>query len=178
MWVNIGAQLIIVDVCMVIAAIIFFPAAYVVIKTKAQLSGKHSMKKRWLSMVRVLSYIGWYLLALIFGTTTTLWNYLHRDEVTEGIANWVLCSINLEDNCRDKHLYRMPYAWFLFQGSFFACAGIVIFLCFGTSDESIRWWKNTIQGEVTILEPASTVTIASSSKNTTNSTTSTTPSSE
>ena len=165
MWVNIGTLLIVVDVCMIVAAIIFFPASYIVIKTKAQLSGKHSMRKRWMSMVRVLSYIGYYLLALIFGTTTTLWNYINKDEVAEGITKWVLCSINLEENCRDRYLYRMPYSWFLFQGSFFACAGTVIFLCFGTSDESIRWWKRTLQGEVTIWAQSTTTTAASNGTN-------------
>jgi len=176
-WVLIALQIIPIDICMVIAAIILIPSAYLVVKTKTQLARKHSTRKRWISTVRVLVFITYYLLALIWGTATAIWNTNNEDEITDGITNWVLCSISLQDNCRDEHLYRMPYAFFLFQGIYFALSGLVIFGCFGTSDEAIRWWKRAIHGEVE-LTAVSSKTISMNSMNSSSRQTSTSHSSD
>jgi len=159
-WWSIGLQIIPIDICMVTAAIVLIPLMYIVVRTKAEIKGKYSARKRWISTVRVLLYVAYYLIAVILGTATALWNYIHDADVADGITNWVLCSISLGDNCRENNLYNLNFTFYLFQACFSACSGMVVFVCFGTSDEAVRFWKEIFGGRFSVLFDSTAFTTA------------------
>ena len=55
-----------------------------------------------ISTIRVMIYIIYYFITLILTTTLYLWIIVNYNESTEGIKEWILCSISFGHNCREK----------------------------------------------------------------------------
>jgi len=144
MWVGVALQLIPFDIFLAIEAIILLPSIYVVVKSKSKIGGKKSLRKRWLSTVRVLCFLVYYLLALVFASVTKIYNSAHQSRIEQSIQDWVICSINGGDNCREENLYRLSFDYLMFQAGYVAINGIIVFLCFGTSQDACHWWKATV----------------------------------
>jgi len=152
------------DVCMVLAGAILIPLAYIMFKTRLEID-RASKRKQWMSTLRVMVYIVYYFVVLVLITSVNVFTNANKDAIAQGITDWTLCSISLvETNCRERYLYRIPFSYSVFENIFVTIAGIVVFFCFGTSDEVIRFWKRFATGDGGILESARTsVTVRSPS---------------
>jgi len=113
-----------------------------------------------MSTVRVVIYITYYLITSVLSNTINMWNYVRNDDIVEGFTNWVLCSISLESGCREEHLVRLNYVFYLFAACFIDIGGVVVFFCFGTSDEVWRFWKEMLGGRFSVVLESTTYTTA------------------
>ena len=149
-WYLLGPLLIPIYVCTIVTGILLVPLVFIVVRSKAKIS-QASKRRQWLSTLRVLIYTIYYFMALVIATSFYLWNIVKYNEIQDGILAWLMCSVSFGSDCRDQHLYHLGYPFFVFQGSFLCFVGIVVFLCFGTSEEVLKFWKRVIHGEISAL---------------------------
>jgi len=164
-WMGISLVLIPVVISMVSTAIILVPLVWIVIKTKSS-AAVASKRKRWMSTVRVVIYITYYLIVTVLSNTVSTWNYVRQDDVSQGFIDWVTCSMSLGSDCRDKHLLRLNFPFYIFAACFIDIGGVVVFFCFGTSDEVWRFWKEILKGRISVVLESTTYTITTTGTST------------
>lgn len=126
--------------CGAIALLLLFPLIYLIGKAKVTVGNSKSRLRRWLGTVRVFIYVLYYLIVIGLTAGNRIYTEVKRDDVAEGIEKWLICSLSLGDNCV-RHRYQLSYVLVIFNITISTLTGVVIFLCFGTSEEVIKYWK-------------------------------------